>query len=220
MKRHIFLFVILSVLMATTVLAQSNAYGPDPSYNWRGLYFGVQGSYHTGNSNWDEPFGGFRISHDIEGGMGGFYVGYNFQTPYHFVFGIETEMSFGSVDGSSSCPNASFSCHTDVKWIGSTRGRFGYAFDRFMPFVSIGWAYGTADTYVKHLPTGSESGSDNSYFGFVPGIGFEVAVTRNLLIRAEYNFYYFYETDVDIDYARTTVQFDTSAFKIGLSFKF
>ena len=108
MKRHIFLFVILSVLMATTVLAQSNAYGPDPSYNWRGLYFGVQGSYHTGNSNWDEPFGGFRISHDIEGGMGGFYIGYNFQTPYHFVFGIETEMSFGSVDGSSSCPTQVF----------------------------------------------------------------------------------------------------------------
>ncbi|MCE5211005.1 MAG: outer membrane beta-barrel protein [Deltaproteobacteria bacterium] len=219
MKRILFSIILCTVMVVSTnALAQNQSYKP---YNWTGLYFGLQGSYLTGDSEWESHYSGSRLDHNIDGGMGGFFIGYNYQTPFKLVVGIETEMNFGRVDGSSICPNSSYSCHTDVNWIGSTHGRFGYALDRFLPYVTIGWAYGGAETYMKHLSTGREYGSDNGYFGFTPGIGFEFAITKNLLVRAEYSFYYFFKSGDEYDYYDDTdVQIDASAFKVGLSFKF
>ena len=222
MKRVMFSIVLFAVLMfSANALAQnddkSQPYSP---YKWTGFYFGFQGSYQMGNSEWESRRSGERINHDTSGGMGGLFIGYNYQTPVKIVVGVETEANFGRVDGSSSCPNPTYSCHTNVYWVGSTRGRLGYALDRFLPYVAIGWAYGGADTYVKDLFTNRESGSNNGYFGFTPGIGFEVALTKNLLIRAEYSYYYFFKSEKSIYGADTDVQIDNSAFKVGLSFKF
>ncbi len=209
--------------MAAMLAASVNASAQDSStapFKWTGFYFGFQGSYHTGQSDWEMDYGSDRINHSLNGGMGGFYLGYAFQTAPGIVAGIETEMNYGRLDGSSSCPNSSYSCHTDVSWIGSTRGRFGYAVGRFLPFVTIGWAYAGADTYVKSLSSGREYGKYHGYFGFTPGAGFELAITNNLLLRAEYSYYYFFRTRVDVHYEDVDVKIDDSAFKVGLTLKF
>lgn len=218
MKKVIFSIVLMMVMaVSTSALAQNQSYKP---YTWTGFYVGMQGAYLNGNSNWEMLYEGNRIDHDLEGGMGGFFLGYNYQTPVNLVVGIDTEVNFGRADGSSSCPNPTFSCHTDLNWLGSTKFRLGYALDRFMPYVAIGWAYGGGEVFVKDLYTSREYSSNNGYFGFTPGIGFEFAITNNLLLRAEYNYYYFYRSEQEIDYSTADIQVDTSAFKVGLSFKF
>lgn len=219
MKRIIFYVVLMmAVAISTSAFAQNQSYKP---YKWTGFYVGMQGMYLNGNSNWEMAYEGNRIDHDLEGGMGGFFLGFNYQTPVNLVVGIDTELNFGNADGSSACPNATFSCNSDLYWLGSTKFRLGYALDRFMPYVSIGWAYGGGEVYVRDLYTGREFKSDdNAYFGFTPGIGFEFAITNNLLLRAEYNYYYFFRSEQEIDSTRADIQTDTSAFKLGLSFKF
>ena len=218
MKKILFSVVLIMVMaVSTSALAQNQSYKP---YNWSGFYFGIQGAYLKGNSDWEMAYEGNRIDHELEGGMGGFFLGYNYQTPVNLVVGVDTEMNFGSVDGSSACPDWTYSCHTDVYWMGSTKFRLGYAIDRFMPYVTLGWAYGGGEVYVKDLYTGIEYSTDNGYFGFTPGIGFEFAITNNLLLRAEYSYYYFFRSEEEIDNVNTDIQVDNSAFKVGLSFKF
>lgn len=219
MKRLLFIILLLmAVMMATNASAQSSAYKP---YSWTGFYLGFQGSYNIGNSKWETNYSNDRVDQKVEGGMGGFFMGYNFQTDSKMVIGFEWETNYGRVEGSSSCPNSSYACKTDIYWIGALKGRFGYAFDRFLPYVTVGWAYANADTHVKYLPTGREYGSTSGYYGFTPGIGLEFAVTKNFLLRAEYSYYYFFRSSTDTYYYDTTdVWIDNSAFKAGLSFKF
>lgn len=218
MKKMLFFVVFLAVMaVSTSALAQNPSYKP---YRWTGFYVGLQGGYFNGNSNWEVAYEGNRIDHDLEGGMGGFFLGYNYQTPVNLVVGVDAEMNFGSVDGSSACPDPTYACNSDVHWLGSTKFRLGYALDRFMPYVTLGCAYAGGEVSVRDLYTGLEFNSNGSYFGFTPGIGFEFAITKNLLLRGEYNYYYFFRSEQEIDNAKADIQADTSAFKLGLSFKF
>ena len=140
--------------------------------------------------------------------------------PINLVLGAETELNFGQADGSSFCPNPEFNCESRLYWLGSTKFRLGYAIDRFMPFVSVGWAYGGGENKIKDLIYGIDYKDSSFYFGAVPGVGFEVAITNNLLLRAEYNYYYFFRSEQEIDNVKPDIQVDMSAFKLGLSFKF
>ncbi|MEE9910825.1 MAG: porin family protein [Deltaproteobacteria bacterium] len=221
--RKILLAMVCMIIMLFAAHApaedvnQAQSYKP---YSWSGFYFGFQGSYQPGTSDWEPDGSPICIKNDTRGGMGGFYIGYLYQTPVKIVVGIEAEANYGRVSGSSACPNPTYSCHTEMSWIGSTRGRFGYALGRFMPYVSIGWAYAGADTYVTYLPTGEDFGSLNSYLGWTPGAGFEFAVTDNFLIRGEYAYYDFGKRKVDIDDVDTNVRLTNHAFKLGLGLKF
>ncbi|MRR18227.1 MAG: porin family protein [Deltaproteobacteria bacterium] len=196
---------------------QVRSYRP---YSWTGFYFGFQGSYLKGTSDWAPEGTALRLKNDTEGGMGGFYIGYLYQTPVKIVVGVEAETNYGRLSNSSACPNPSYSCHTEVNWIGSLRGRLGYALGRFMPYVAIGWAYAGADTYVTYLPTGDDFGSSNSYLGFTPGAGLEFAVTNNFLIRGEYAYYDFGRRSATIQGDEVDIRLANHAFKLGVGLTF
>ncbi|HPV48635.1 MAG TPA: outer membrane beta-barrel protein [Smithellaceae bacterium] len=216
MRKILFVVVVVmaSLLFSTNAMAQGKA------YRWTGFYAGGQGMYLTGNSDWEMGASWNSIDHNVNGGMGGFFLGYNYQLPINLVLGAETELNFGQADGSSFCPNPEFNCESRLYWLGSTKFRLGYAIDRFMPFVSVGWAYGGGENKIKDLIYGIDYKDSSFYFGAVPGVGFEVAITNNLLLRAEYNYYYFFRSEQEIDNVKPDIQVDMSAFKLGLSFKF
>jgi Opacity protein and related surface antigens len=125
MKRILFSFVLLIFFFASMPASAA-----DPAYKWTGFYVGLQGSYDVGSSDWDFTDFDTHTDHTLTGGMGGLYAGYNYQFPFNLVIGIETDISGGKITGSSSCPNGSYSCDTDMNWIGSTRGRVGYEIGR------------------------------------------------------------------------------------------
>ena len=75
-----------------------------PVYNWGGIYFGANGGYGFGNSEWSDPnnlaapnTGNFSTT----GFLVGPTVGVNFQTDA-FVFGIEGDFDASWLDGKSS----------------------------------------------------------------------------------------------------------------------
>src|SRR5580704_1908537 len=46
------------------------------------------------------------------------------------------------VNGGAACGRGFATCQTQNDWLGTARGRLGYAFDRFLPYVTGGLAAG------------------------------------------------------------------------------
>jgi len=150
-----------------------------PYYNWTGFYVGINGGGAWGTSTWDST-GGF----DLSGGMIGGTIGYNWQTG-PWVLGAEGDLDWASVKGSTAaigCTTAN--CSTENTWLGTVRGRVGYAFDRFMPYITGGVAFGGVNANQAPFTGGS-----STQVGWAVGAGLEFAVINNITAKVEYLHY-------------------------------
>ena len=105
------------------------------AYNWTGFYLGINGGYGWGSSHWS----GFGDSAEPSGGMVGGTAGYNWQglgSPW--VFGLEGDIDWTNIKGSFTSVACPTGCETKNNWLGTVRGRLGYALDRVMPYVTGG----------------------------------------------------------------------------------
>jgi outer membrane immunogenic protein len=193
-----------------------------PMYNWGGVYFGINGGYGFGSSNWSSSAtasstGNFNINGPIVGGT----FGANFQSG-QFVFGIEGDGDWSNIKGSASSTNLVCpSCTTANTWLATLRARTGVAWDRVLLFATAGGAGGSINT----SGTGITSGS-NTEFGWTAGGGIEFGITDNITAKIDYLY-------VDLQNGSftcpasscgTTVtgstSFTTSLVRAGLNFKF
>ena len=145
-----------------------------PVYNWTGFYIGINGGGAWGDSNWDSV-GTF----DVSGGMIGGTVGYNWQFS-QWVFGLEGDIDWTNINGSSTAACAA-GCKTSNSWLATVRGRVGYAFDRFLPYVTGGLAVGN----IRASQPGFIGGDDTNA-GWTVGGGLEFVIAGNWTAKAEY----------------------------------
>jgi len=187
MKRFTFLACasLLAAAMASPSLASDL---PRPAYkapvyvapfSWSGFYVGLNAGYAWGTADVSNVFGTQGIS--TTGGLVGGTLGYNLQTG-NWVWGIETDIDASGLKGSSAAGAACITGTCSVKntWYGTTRGRIGYAFDRWLPFITGGAAYGD----VK-LTTPGLSNTDTQ-IGWTAGLGVEWAFLGNWSTKIEY----------------------------------
>ena len=147
------------------------------AYNWTGFYIGINGGGGWGRSDVSAPFAssGFRTS----GGLVGGTLGYNYQVG-QAVFGVEGDIDWSNIRGSATC-GAGFNCETRNDWLSTARGRIGYAFDRFMPYLTGGAAFGNIKSTVAGV------GSSNvTKAGWALGGGLEAAVAGPWTAKVEY----------------------------------
>jgi len=146
----------------------------NPVFTWTGFYLGLNGGGGWGQSSWDRT-GTF----DLSGGVIGGTVGFNWQTG-QVVLGIEGDADWSGVSGTTStlCP---VGCTTRNDWLGTVRGRVGYAFDRFLPYVTGGLAAGDI-----HATTPGFAGATQTNLGWTIGAGMEVVIAGNWSAKAEY----------------------------------
>src|SRR3954470_14924027 len=68
----------------------------DPGYNWTGFYVGLNGGYSWGRSSTSiapgAPFGTTAIRENVNGGLGGGQIGYNWQIDRTWVVGVEADI--------------------------------------------------------------------------------------------------------------------------------
>lgn len=191
------------------------AFVPPPLYNWSGIYFGINGGYGFGNSDWRAPVdtGNFNL----DGGLVGGTLGINFQTG-QFVFGLEGDVDWTNIQGSSSNGGcAGLVCQTSNDWLSTFRVRLGYAFDRVLLYGTAGGAAGDIKANVAGF--GSTSSTE---FGWSAGAGLEYAITENVTARAEYLFVDLGDGSCGgaICVPAVPVSFNTSLVRGGLDFKF
>jgi len=141
-----------------------------PIYTWTGFYLGINGGGGWGRSHWD----GFDTA-DLSGGLIGGTIGYNWQMG-QAVLGIEGDIDWSGVKGTTmGC------CTTENNWLATVRGRAGYAFDRFLPYLTAGLAVGDIKSSLPGFPGGSTTNA-----GWTVGAGLEVGVVPNVSLKAEY----------------------------------
>ena len=201
-------------------------------------------------ANLGEVFPGSNFGGGQSGFIGGGQAGYNWQTGA-FVFGVETDFDGTTLSRSRSVIGPSFvepifgltdffTANGSVKldWLGSTRGRVGYAWDRLLIYGTGGVAYGGASSHLDvfdavHGFDFSSSGGSSSRVGWTIGGGVEYAFTNNWIIGAEYLYYDlgsrhlnivpnaaasdFFGTSV---FSQTKISFTGSVARARISYKF
>jgi len=143
------------------------------AYNWTGFYLGVNGGGGWGDSHWQ----GIGRA-DLSGGEVGGTAGYNWELG-HAVLGLEGDVDWSHLSGTTTCPGGS--CTTTNDWLSTVRGRVGYAFDRFLPYITGGLATGDIHAAAPGFP-----GSSSTNAGWTVGGGVEVALPGNWSAKAEY----------------------------------
>lgn len=147
-------------------------------YNWTGFYVGINGGGAWGNSDWDAATG--SSGRDTSGGLVGGTIGYNYQVG-QAVFGIEGDIDWTNIRGSSIDVPCTTSCETRNSWLGTVRGRIGYAFDRFMPYITGGVAFGDIKTEPAGFP-----GTRDTNAGWTLGGGLEASIVGPWTAKVEY----------------------------------
>src|SRR5262245_33004517 len=183
MKRSLFAALGLFAMVASATAADlPRQYTPYRSpaamaYNWTGFYVGLNAGGAWGRTSWD----GFGTTGNVSGGMIGLTAGYNWQAAGSaWVFGLEGDVDWTGISGSHACSTAT-TCEAKNKWLSTIRGRVGYAWDRIMPYITGGGAFGNIDT----SRTGFIGASDVNA-GWTVGLGVEAAIAGNWTAKAEY----------------------------------
>ncbi|GGF88459.1 membrane protein [Azorhizobium oxalatiphilum] len=197
-----------------------------PVFSWTGFYIGGNVGYAWANNSYDytSPLG-FTTSYDVGGGDGwvaGLQAGYNYQFANNVVLGIEADIDWTGVGGSNGIftgplVGTNSVAGGELDYFGTIRARVGYAFDRWLPYVTGGAAWGKIDN-------GTFYGFDNSStnWGWTIGAGVEYAITNNLTAKLEYLY-------VDLDgntltnpfnLSTVSTSFDMSVVKAGVNWKF
>ncbi|HEY1746364.1 MAG TPA: outer membrane beta-barrel protein [Xanthobacteraceae bacterium] len=167
-----------------------NSYYPATApLNWGGIYFGVNGGYAFGNSDWNNA--GFSTgSFATSGGLAGGTAGINFGGFGGFVFGVEGDLDWSGLKGSSSTAACvglgaavGTTCQTTSGWLSTARLRAGYAFDRVLVFGTAGAAI--SDFRAGLLPQGTFI-TLGPQIGWTAGGGLEYAFTENWTAKVEY----------------------------------
>ncbi|MBE7200931.1 MAG: porin family protein [Parafilimonas terrae] len=141
---------------------------PVPVFTWTGAYFGINAGYITSTKDIVDTVGTIRAPNgrpDLDysasaplprdGFTGGGQVGYNYQfTPGSgFVVGVEADAAYTALRRSSSFQSSILGTHNfrqSSDYLGTVRGRIGYAVDRTLFYATGGFA-DAGDTYRASL---------------------------------------------------------------------
>src|SRR5262249_32061682 len=175
------LAVALAALAVSPAIAADLPTRPGPAlpvYLWTGFYAGVN-------------FGGdWRASGaNASGVIGGGQLGYNWQFG-RLVLGGETDIQGTTLRGSTVLLSAignAITSTTSLDYLGTLRGRVGFAHDRWLVYGTGGLAYTTINHDGMGLVGvgGTYSGS-NEKAGFAAGGGVEWAFADRWSAKAEY----------------------------------
>jgi outer membrane immunogenic protein len=194
-----------------------------PMFSWTGFYIGANVGGAWGNSSDTNAFfapltstGNFSTS----GVLGGGQAGYNWQFG-SWVLGIETDGDWSNVKGSTSnglC--AGVTCTTSDSWVGTTRGRLGYAVDHWLFYGTGGVAYG--DIKFTDLPAAFIFNGSSTNTGWAAGGGIEYAFTSQWSAKLEYLHVDLGSVSLScaLGCGTSTIKFNEDIFRGGVNFHF
>ena len=180
-----------------------------PIYNWTGFYIGAMGGYAT-EDNGSNTF-------DRKGGFAGGTLGYNWQSGA-IVYGIEGDFDWSDVKASAACAGV-LTCETSNPWLATFRGRVGYAFDRWLPYITGGGAYGRVKATMSAAGVDLASASSNQ-LGWTIGAGLEYAFMGNWSAKLEYLYVDLGSFNAAVVPAVNNVSFKENIVRAGLNYKF
>ena len=189
--------IVAGILLASASCLPAYAQNYAQPINWAGFYVGLGAGYAWGRA---VPTTAGTPTLTTKGFDGDISGGYNFQFG-NFVFGPELSFALGDVKGQVP-DGGSITYYARARSLATFTAVFGYAFDRFLPYVKVGAAYGELQTAfgcsanapvvsVCHVTGAFISSADAAKWGLGFGGGFKYALDQNWAIGVEYMHYDF-----------------------------
>ena len=159
--------------------------------DWTGFYAGLSGGAGWGNSEQTDATPFTSGQYTIKGGIAGGTLGYNFQSG-QFVYGVETDFSYAQIKGYSvgtdpaggNCGDNH--CGTEIRALGTLRGRIGMAWQNFLPYVTGGLAYANVFGDEGTAAVGIVGSGSAWMVGWTLGGGVEAKLAQNWTAKLEY----------------------------------
>lgn len=229
--------VVFGNAAASAADLQARMYGKAPpriesGYDWSGVYVGVNAGYAfngkasntiTGNeavtsnaiTNGFVPPG---ISTRGNGITGGGQIGTNYQfrngPAGGALIGIEADLVYLDANGTTDIVTGrgfDTQFHSAVGYLGTIRGRIGYAFDRFLVYGTGGLAFGEVNNSMTNTSragvTGYFGSQETMRTGYAYGGGIEYALASN----SGFNFFHAGGVTVKLEYMHYDLGTDTFA---------
>lgn len=211
------LFLSAVVLCVSAVPGMASDY-KGMSSPWSGPYIGVHVGGGSSSVDWTYA-GGNTADHDGDGALGGLQAGYNFRSG-GLVWGVEADIAAAGISGGTACPNPTFSCDSDIRWLGSVRLRAGFTTENVLIYGTGGFGVGRVEISTTHPVVGT-NGTERNETGWTAGGGAEFLVDRNWSIKAEYLYYDLGSGTYTVD-NNLKVRADTTIHtgKIGFNYRF
>lgn len=193
--------------------------------DWGGLYVGAHVGYGRGQAN--------IISHDPEsvtsrssfGALyGGLHVGYNYLLTSRLMLGVETDISFPDSPGGSdviwSGTTAQSEIIEKIDYMGTLRGRIGYAFGNWLLYGTAGVSWSGGHFFRTDPASGNEQSRPGLRTGWTAGAGLEHSFQPNWSTRLEYLYGRLGSANVSLPSgAEYASRFDVHVLRLGLTYK-
>lgn len=227
---------ITTALLATAAAAglMSSAYAADliieepvvdnfaVSDVWSGAYVGAHVGWGWGNVDVTEANGDLDDigSYSLTGWLAGVQAGANVQMD-NIVFGVEGDIAWTDITGDSDDADEDV-LGTDIKWLGTVRGRLGFAADTFLLYGTAGVAFAGVDSWMIDTWDPETFTISDTRFGWVVGVGAEAMVAENVSLKAEVLYHDFGAEDFSFDDGDETAtqSLSVTTFKVGVNFHF
>ncbi len=216
--------VSLVALAGVAGAADAQGLFAGPPVNWSGPYVGAEGGYGWGQSRHSDATGFDSGAFGANGGTFGGTAGYNWQLAGPVVVGVEGDMGWTDMGGSTAGP-CSGTCGTHLSDLGTARGRVGYSFGTIMPYATAGLAFGDLHGNEGGAPGASGAG-DTYRIGWAAGAGVEDAFAPHWSGKLEYlhvdlgNGPVFDDTFAGGGTAAQHVGFETDMIRAGINYRF
>jgi len=249
MKKFLLATVALAALSAPAMAADLatkypvKAVAVVPVFSWTGFYIGANAGYGGNSFTLDEVdnYYGYVYSYSDKINSSGFLVGgqigYNYQFANNVVLGVETDLQWTNIEGKHDSSYAAYygyssneSYGATVDYFGTIRARLGYAFDRVLPYITGGAAYGKTNfsySYSDSYGYFDNQSESSTKWGWTIGGGLEYAITNNWTFKTEYLYVdlgntsvtYYYNGDLN-DSVNRSVDTKFHTVKAGVNYKF
>ena len=160
---------------------------------WQGWYAGIHGGWGWGDADRSIDAtdtglftAGEDASHEIDGGIFGGHIGYNWQVAPNYLFGLEASIAWSGIDGGRTLVLGAVS--SDLEWLATFTPRLGWINNNWLFYVKGGVAGGRVDSAASTLVPATFS-SGNTHVGWTAGVGLEVMWSPNWIFGIEYNYY-------------------------------
>jgi high affinity Mn2+ porin len=180
-------FALSGPAVAADIALKAPAYSA--VYDWTGFYLGAHTGYGDGSLGPRTnplPEQAVFFPPTVTGLLGGFQAGYNRQFSNRMVLGIEADATFTSPLDVPRLVPAPF--HSSIDYTGTLRGRIGYAFGLWMPYLTGGFAWGHSEVGINDVNSEVVSNPGQYHTGWTVGAGAEFALSGNWSAKLEYDY--------------------------------
>jgi outer membrane immunogenic protein len=246
MKKFLLGSVALAAMIAGPAMAADMPLKAPPPvllYSWTGCYVGghVGGKASRADVTWGAvavgaaaiPGSAVTDSIHLSGAVGGGQIGCQYQFAGGWLIGVEVDGSWTQSAGQSNIlppANTNFRVWVDEHNMATARGRLGYAWDKWMFFVTGGGAWANVEVStapIAFVIAGQQLGAvqTQSLSGWTAGFGAEYALGYGWSIKGEYLYMDFsnktyFGTTIPAVLGEMNVHLRQSVARFGMNYKF